>query len=379
MSIRAIFMAALLALAVADRAAAQLPAPDLQFDGVEERQTKGREVVIYKLSVANRASFASELFSPAPDLPACGGNANASRTWINVHDGDGSSVRLYGFCALKSADELAKLWFALPKERKAPGSVYIAVTDRRANVTITSNSVRLPPAGSTATPGAADLWKECQSQQLEQAARACTRIIESGREHGMGLARAYSLRAINQDMQGQPDRAVADYDRAIEIMKDAGIAGWELAFTYFVRGKAYRSKGDLERAIADQTESIRVAPDWDKAYSERGAIYFQKGDLARALDDIGKVISFRPDSPRVASSYAIRAMLHQRLGDPAKGLVDADRAVELGPRLAMALYIRARIYEALGRTEEAAEGMRAALAIDAGVKEQIEAMERAAK
>ena len=96
-----------------------------------------------------------------------------------------------------------------------------------------------------------------------------------------------------------------------------------------MRGNTYRGMGNLDQAIADHTESIRVAPGWDKSYNDRGAIYFQKGDFARALDDISKVISFRPDNPRVANSYAIRAMLHQRMGEPAKGLPDADRAIEL--------------------------------------------------
>ena len=100
--------------------------------------------------------------------------------------------------------------------------------------------------------------------------------------------------------------------------------------------------------------------------------------IARALEDISKIISFRPDSPRVAGSYAIRAMLHHRIGDPAKGLPDADRAVGLDPRSAMALYIRARIYEALGRSEDAAAGVSAALAIDPGIREKMERMERSA-
>jgi hypothetical protein len=43
----------------------------------------------------------------------------------------------------------------------------------------------------------------------------------------------------------------------------------------------------------------------------------------------------------------------------------------------MALYVRAKIYEALGRSEDAAASMRAALAIDPRLREQMEAMERA--
>jgi tetratricopeptide (TPR) repeat protein len=64
---------------------------------------------------------------------------------------------------------------------------------------------------------------------------------------------------------------------------------------------------------------------------------------------------------------------------PAKGLPDADRAIALNPRSAMALHVRAKIYEALGRSEQAAAGMRAALAIDPRIAEQIEAMEKIGK
>jgi tetratricopeptide (TPR) repeat protein len=231
-------------------------------------------------------------------------------------------------------------------------------------------------AAAQAPAAGADTWRECQSQQSDLALKACTQIIDAKAEPGPRLAQAYNMRAIAYQRMGQPDKAIGDFGQAIQLMTSAGKSGFELAFIYFMRGNTYRGMGNLDQAIADHSESIRVAPGWDKSYNDRGAIYFQKGDFARAVDDISKVISFRPDSPRVADSYTIRAMLHQRMGQPAKGLPDADRAIELNPRSAMALYIRARIYEALGRSEEAAVGMRAALAIDPRIREQMEAMER---
>jgi tetratricopeptide (TPR) repeat protein len=232
------------------------------------------------------------------------------------------------------------------------------------------------PTLAQAPTAGTDLWKECQSQQSDQALKACTAIIDAKSEPAPKLAQAYNMRALAHQRMGQPDKAITDFGQAIQLMKDAGKSGFELAFIYFMRANTHRAKGDLEQAIADHTESIRVAPGWDKSYNDRGAIYFQKGDFPRALDDISKVISFRPDNPRVADSYTIRAMLRHRMGEPAAGLPDADRAIELNPRSAMALYVRARIYETLGRGEEAAAGMRAALAIDPRIREQMEAMER---
>jgi len=231
-------------------------------------------------------------------------------------------------------------------------------------------------AGSAAPTMAADPWTDCQAQQNEQALQACTQIIDAKSEPPLRLAQAYNLRAVVHQRMSQPDKAIGDFSQAIQLMNDAGKSDWELAFTYFMRANTYRAKGDLDQAIADHSESIRIAPGWDKSYNDRGAIYFQKGDLSRALDDISKVISFRPDSPRVAESYAIRALLLQRLGRPAEGLPDADRAIALNARSAMALYIRAKIYEALGRSEDAAAGIRAALQIDPRIREQMNAMER---
>jgi tetratricopeptide (TPR) repeat protein len=235
------------------------------------------------------------------------------------------------------------------------------------------------PASAQAPTADADLWQECQSQQSDQALKACTAIIDAKAEPATKLAQAYNMRALAHQRMGQPDKAIADFGEAIELTKSAGKSGFELAFIYFMRANAYRGKGDLEQAIADHTESIRVAPGWDKSYNDRGAIYFQKGDFARALDDISKVISFRPDSPRVADSYALRAMLLRRLGEPAKGLPDADQAITLNPRSAMALHVRAKIYEALGRSEESAADMRAAMTIDPRIGEQMDAMERIGK
>lgn len=237
-------------------------------------------------------------------------------------------------------------------------------------------ALALGVAGEAPSAAAADLWKECQGQHNEQALQACTQIIDAKSESGPRLAQAYNLRAVVQQRMGRQENAIADFSQAIQLMKQAGKSDWELAFTYFMRANTYRAKGDLDQAIADHSESIRIAPGWDKSYNDRGAIYFQKGDFARALDDISKVISFRPDSPRVAESYAIRAMLQHRMGQQAKGLEDADRAVALNARSAMALYIRARIYEALGRNEDAAAGMSAALAIDPKIKEQMQVMEQ---
>ena len=114
----------------------------------------------------------------------------------------------------------------------------------------------------------ADLWVQCKNQQGEKALSACTQIIDNKIENGVRLARAYNLRAVIQQRQGQLDLAIADFSHGIRLMRDAGQSGWELAFTYFMRANTYRAMGDLDQAIIDHTESIGVAPGWDKSYND---------------------------------------------------------------------------------------------------------------
>jgi tetratricopeptide (TPR) repeat protein len=220
----------------------------------------------------------------------------------------------------------------------------------------------------------ADDLQDCRTDG-ERAFAACSSIIADKAAPTERLAQAYSVRAMLQQGRGDIDAMIADLDQAIRLMQEAGKSGWQVAFMYFVRGGAHRAKGDLERAIADHTESIRIAPGWDKSYNERGSIYFHKGDLANALADISQVIALRPSSPRVAEAYAIRAMLHRQLGQPAEALPDADKAIALDAQSALAHFVRGQILEMLGRPDEAAASRQAALALDAGIAQRLEAME----
>ena len=116
------------------------PKPELVFDGKEDIQGAFGEQTIFWLSVSNRFDYADEMFEPAPDLPACGKNNKSSRSWVDIFAEKGS--RIYGFCALKTAEELNKLSFRMPKG-KTPKAVYIVITDRKTGKKYKSNSVSL--------------------------------------------------------------------------------------------------------------------------------------------------------------------------------------------------------------------------------------------
>lgn len=115
-----------------------LPAPQLSL---QSTSTNSFGNVEFQLDVSNYAQFPAALFAPSPDLPACGLNSSASRTWVDIFDGNGN--RLYGFCALYDPSSLNDIWFATPPDQR-PAEAYITLTDRRCNITYTSNRISLP-------------------------------------------------------------------------------------------------------------------------------------------------------------------------------------------------------------------------------------------
>jgi len=121
-----------------------LPAPRLVVEGTVDYVAHGQEWTRYDLGVTNASDFPDALFAAASDLPPCGLNTNSSRTWVDIYDGV-SGGRIYGFCALGAAAQLDDIWFAVERGANPPESVYIVLTDRRCNMTYTSNLA--PTAG----------------------------------------------------------------------------------------------------------------------------------------------------------------------------------------------------------------------------------------
>jgi hypothetical protein len=134
---------------------AGLPDPKLIYTGKEVYQVNGQSFVRFNLKVANFAAYPNSMFAAAPTLPACGSNASASRTWIDIIDSS-NGQRLYGFCALGQSQDLTQLWFAVKKGEDPPNCVHIVMTDRKLNRVYKSNKVCFPHTGEPPL-GKADL------------------------------------------------------------------------------------------------------------------------------------------------------------------------------------------------------------------------------
>ena len=114
-----------------------LPNPILFFTGQEVYETGGKQFIRYRYDVLNKDVYPNELFAAAPDLPPCGQNTKASRTWIDFYDMRGK--RLQGFCAFGKSSDLSTIWFALEIDVVPPSYVYIEMNDRKTPTKYKSN------------------------------------------------------------------------------------------------------------------------------------------------------------------------------------------------------------------------------------------------
>ena len=114
-----------------------LPNPVLYFLGPEYVEISGKQMIRYHYDVANKDLYPDELFAKAPNLPPCGNNTQAARTWVDIYDQSGK--RLHGFCAFGKSSDLGKLWFALGTDVTPPSYVYIELNDRKTSTKYKSN------------------------------------------------------------------------------------------------------------------------------------------------------------------------------------------------------------------------------------------------
>ena len=113
------------------------PNPIIYFLGAEYVTLNGKQITRYHYDVANKDAYPDAMFAASPNLPPCGSNTKAARTWVDIYDQSGK--RLNGFCALGKSSDLGKIWFALETDVIPPSYVYIELNDRQTNTKYKSN------------------------------------------------------------------------------------------------------------------------------------------------------------------------------------------------------------------------------------------------
>ena len=207
-----------------------------------------------------------------------------------------------------------------------------------------------------------------------------------------GRAMAHAVRGRERRNAGEHDRALAEYDEALDLDP-------ELVVAHYGRGHTHLLRGDFTAALAALDRADELAPDTQWILAERGDTYRRAGRFAEAVPDLDRAIALDPtdvhsliarglshhaldqddealaDFNRVLSlnerderALVWRGWAHFATGEEDRCLADMERAVVLAPDSAWVAEERADLYRKAGRLEESfAEFTRAlALAPDSG-------------
>ncbi len=118
-------------------------------------------------------------------------------------------------------------------------------------------------------------WAWCEEGDPARGIGACTALIESHRETVKNLAIAHSNRGISYSDKGEFDRAIADYERALELNPNLAPAMNSLAWDLATMPSASLRNGPravelAERALAFNKREPGFLDTLAAAYAEAG-------------------------------------------------------------------------------------------------------------
>jgi tetratricopeptide (TPR) repeat protein len=150
---------------------------------------------------------------------------------------------------------------------------------------------------------------------------------------------AYVRRGIEYGDKNQFDRAIAEFNEAIQLDP-------KNARALYNRGTAYRLMNDYDRAIADYNEAIRLDPKYAYAFAERATVYAENEDYDRAIADYNEAIRL---DPKYALAFNNRGTVYRDKGDIGRAIADFNQAILLDPTYARALCNRGRAKLKIGQ------------------------------
>jgi tetratricopeptide (TPR) repeat protein len=114
------------------------------------------------------------------------------------------------------------------------------------------------------------------------------------------------------------------------------------AEAYLNRGLAYDLKGQPEEAISDFNKALEIKPGYAEAYSGRGAAYVQMFQPDQAISDLNKALEI---NPKIAEAYVSRGLAYLSKKEIKKSWDDMNKAQELGLQIDAAILDMIRFYE----------------------------------
>ena len=177
--------------------------------------------------------------------------------------------------------------------------------------------------------------------------------------------------------QGQVDKAMVHFQRAVEIEPDYSTAHYNLggalhqkgqteeAITHFRKaleiqpkyamahynlGEILRQSGQTDEAIAHFRAALEIQPEYAEAHNSLGASLFRKGRVDEALIHLQRALELQPNQAETHNNFA--NLLWQK-GQVQQAIAHYQKALAIRPDYAMAQQNLGEILQQEGRDQEA--------------------------
>src|SRR5262245_28676418 len=121
-------------------------------------------------------------------------------------------------------------------------------------------------------------------------------------------------------LKGEHDKALAEYDRAVE-------ASPKETNGYLGRGMVYGQQGKIDKALAEYDRALAINPKQPDALAERGVALLVKGRTAEASADFDHALEVNPE--HVGATVG-RGIVMMATGQIERALVAFDQAIDRG-------------------------------------------------
>ncbi len=200
--------------------------------------------------------------------------------------------------------------------------------------------------------GMGRLQREGELYNPEAAEEQYSIVIERCEENIIICQAAYEDRA---DIRGWEyldyGSGIADMDRAIDI----NIIDWKLPWLYSERGDLRLYGGDPDGAIADYEKAYEFDPREGELLEKAARASVHIRDYERALGIYGRLLENFPGDPRFETG---NGYVEYRLGNLDTAMTNGEKALEFQPGFMAAHYLLGLVYIGQGNGEAALEHFR---------------------
>ncbi|MFN2501383.1 MAG: tetratricopeptide repeat protein [Pyrinomonadaceae bacterium] len=169
-----------------------------------------------------------------------------------------------------------------------------------------------------------------------------------------GLSNALTGKGIDVAGDTNNEGAIIYFDEAVRTDSKNGVA-------YAKLGAIYDTKGQNDKAIVNYEKALAISPELSMLYPPLGIAYVETGAIAKAESSLQKANAAGVDG---MDTRMLAGMLHYKRNENAEALATFDRALQLDPRFAPAMYYRGQTLERLNQNDQAIAAYKSSLEIE---------------